>query len=222
MHARATKQPPHRAPAPQRIAIAPARTFQAAAVEPLGDDWHAELTSLLRGKAAATAAIQRAQTNADPGVAQLRSDAAFLQHAYTALPEGDAREGLLERSAALRTEAEQLVAAAGLQPTEVRTGKQRRRREGRHPEDKVVHALYPGRSKRRRSAAAQEVAPENQCDPLPKLAKKGMAVTKVCACIGRQGGRQAGRQAASGEEPAPCSVRIGHPQNAGARPDGAR
>lgn len=163
------------------------RTFQAAAIEPLGDNWHDELSSLLRAKASASAAIQCAQTNADPGLAQLRSDAAFVQRAYTALPEGEAREGLLERSAVLRTEAERAVTDAGLQPTEVRASKQRRRREGRHPDDKVVKALHPGRSKRRRrGAVAEEGAPENECDPLPKLAKKGIAVNKVRACdVGR-------------------------------------
>jgi hypothetical protein len=62
---------------------------------------------------------------------------------------------------------------------------------GRNPEDKVVKALHPGRRKRRRSSvAAQEVAPENCCDPLPTLTKKGIAVHKVRACI-----EQAVRQA---------------------------
>lgn len=165
-----------------------ARSFQQPTIEPLGDDWHTEVTNLRQGKAAASAAIHKAQTNADPGLAQLRSDAACVQRAYVALPDGEAREALLQRSAALRTEADQLVAAAGLQPTEVRAGKQQRRREGRNPEDRVVKSLQPWRSKRgRSSAAAQEVAPENRCDPLPKLAKKGIAVNKVRVCSTRAG-----------------------------------
>lgn len=175
---------------PQRIEINVARTFQQPTIEPLGDDWHAEVANLRKGREEASAAIQQAQTNADPELAQLRSDAAGVQRAFKALPDGEARQVLLQRSAALRAEAEQLAAAAGLQPTAVRAGKQQRRREGRNDEDKVVKALQPWRSssKRRRSGVpAQEVAPENRCDPLPTLTKKGIAVHKVRACSGQAG-----------------------------------
>ena len=163
----------------QPIDINKVRTFQQASKEPLGEDWHAELRSLQGGKEAASVAIQKAQTNADPGVAQLRSDAAFLQRTYTALPEGEARLGLLQRSADLRAEAEELAAAAGLQPTAVRAGKQARRARKR-----VIAALFPGRKNskgKRRDALAQAVAPENRCDELPTLGKKGKAVHKVRA-----------------------------------------
>lgn len=163
----------------QAIDINTARTFQQASKEPLGEDWHAELRSLHGGKEAASVAIQKAQTNADPGVAQLRSDAAFLQRTYTALPEGEARLGLLQRSADLRAEAEDLAATAGLQPTAVRAGKQARRQAKRK-----ITALFPGRknSKGKRSGALEQVvAPENRCDELPTLGKKGKAVHKVRA-----------------------------------------
>ena len=165
-----------------------ARTFQEPTIEPLGDDWHAEVTNLRQGKMAATAAIEKTQTNADPGLAQLRSDAACVQRAYLALPDEEACEALLQHSAALRAEAEQLVAAAGLQPTEVRAGKQQRRRQQRNPEDRVVKALQPWRNRPRcSSAAGQEMAPENRCDPLPQLGKRGIAVNKVRACSMRAG-----------------------------------
>lgn len=144
--------------------------------------------------------MQQAQTNADPAVAQLRNDAAYVQRTVAALPEGEARQALLDKSAELRGEAEAAAAAASLQPTEVRAGKQQRRRNLRSPDDRVVKALL-ARSKgdsatlRQRRVQQQQVALEDRCDELPKLAKRGKQVKKVSlqrdsrGAIGRGGWR---------------------------------
>jgi hypothetical protein len=161
----------------QRIDISAARTFQQANKEPLGEDWHAEVRSLHGAKQAASAAVQKLQSNADPGMAQLRSDAAQFQRIYAGLPDSKAQEGLLQRSADLLAEAKEVALAAGLQPTEVRAGKQARRRAGRNPEDRVVKPLLPHR--RKRPQADPPGAPEDRCDELPTLAKRGKAVNKV-------------------------------------------
>lgn len=50
---------------------------------------------------------------------------------YAAMPEGEDREALLQRSTELRTEAEEMAAATRLEPTTVRAGKQARRRDQR-------------------------------------------------------------------------------------------
>jgi hypothetical protein len=90
-----------------------------------------EVHSLHGTKQSASAAVQKLQSNADPDVAQLRSYAA------------DVASGAGEAAAAfadLRAEAEQLAAAAGLQSSEARAGKQGRCRAGRNP-DRVVKPL---------------------------------------------------------------------------------
>lgn len=161
--------------------------FQQASSEPLGEDWQAELKQLRAAKASAAAAIQQAQTNADPAVAQLRSDAAYVQRTVAALPQGEDRQALLDMSAELRRKAKAAAAAAGLQPTEVRAGKQQRRADLRGPTDRKVKPLLPRqkgdgstlRQRRGGQQQQQEVAPEDRCDPLPKATKRGKQVDKV-------------------------------------------
>lgn len=195
----------------QHIEVSGQRTFQQASSEPLGEDWQAELKQLRAAKASAAAAIQQAHTNADPGVAQLRSDAAYVQRTVAALPQGEDRQALLDMSAELRRQAEAAAAAAGLQPTEVRAGKQQRRADLRGPGDRKVKPLLQRQKgdgstlrQRRGGQQQQEVAPEDRCDPLPKAAKKGKQVDKV--------GLQAGRGGMGGAEEAvlrpvvPCGL----------------
>lgn len=177
----------------QHIEISGQRTFQQASSEPLGEDWQAELKQLRAAKASAAAAIQQAQTNADPAVAQLRSDAAYVQRTVAALPQGEDRQALLDMSAELRRKAEAAAAAAGLQPTEVRAGKQQRRADLRGPTDRKVKPLLPRqkgdgstlRQRRGGQQQQQEVAPEDRCDPLPKATKRGKQVDKVGLQAGR-------------------------------------
>jgi len=169
----------------QRIEISGQRTFQQASSEPLGEDWQAELNQLRSTRASAAAAIKTAQTNADPAVAQLRSDAAYVQRTVAALPPGDARDTLLDMSAELRREAEAAAAAAGLQPTEVRAGKQQRRADLRAPGDRKIKPLLPRQKgtgstlRQRRVTQQQQAAPEDRCDPLPKIGSRSRQDVKV-------------------------------------------
>jgi hypothetical protein len=160
----------------ERIDINAARTFEAKK-EPLGEDRHAGVRRLPGAKKAASAAAQRLQSKADPGVAQMRRDAAFVERAVAILPKGAARERLLQSVAEVRAKAERLAMAAGLQLAEVGAGQQALRRAGRDPEDREVKPLPP--RSRKRAKGAPPVAPGDHCDELPTLAKRGEAVDKV-------------------------------------------
>ena len=168
----------------QRITVSCQRVFQQAPFEPLGsDEGRGELLRLLAAPAATAAAVQQSQSNADPAVAAVRADLAFVQSTFLGLPEGAEREELQRRIQGLRADAERWAEAAHLQPTETRAGKQERRRNGRPENQRLTTALFPGRTHMRSRAALaqqqQQAQPEARSDAFPKATKKGKPTHKV-------------------------------------------
>jgi DNA-binding helix-hairpin-helix protein with protein kinase domain len=163
----------------QRIDIGSQRTFQQATSEPLGEDWDVELRSLMAVRQKTAAAIKHSQSNADPDVSQVRADLAYIQRITLSLPD-EQRDQMAQGIQELRSTAERLAQSANLQPTQQRAGKQERRRNGRPEGERVLSALFLGRSKHRsRAAVVLQQELENCSDPFPKLAKKGKATNKV-------------------------------------------
>ena len=129
--------------------------FQQAPFEPLGsDEGRGELLRLLAAPAATAAAVQQSQSNADPAVAAVRADFAFVQRTFLGLPEGAEREELQQRIQGLRPENQRLTTA-----------------------------LFPGRTHMRSRAALaeqqQQAQPEARSDAFPKATKKGKPTHKV-------------------------------------------
>lgn len=173
----------------QPIDISGPRTFQQASIEPLGEGWQEEVKALQAAKKASAAAIRQSQTNADPVIAEMRHNCAYVQRVAAALPSDcEERAGLREGLAKLAEEAAAAEAALQLQPTAVRDGKQKRRQAGRHADDRVIKALHPGRKRRGPAlpVPTQPLAEEDRCDPLPKLAKRGKPVHKVRPAAGER------------------------------------
>lgn len=171
----------------QRIEIGGQRTFQQATVEPLGEDWQDEVRGLQRARAAADTAVRTAQSNADAGTAQLRSDLAFVQRTHASLLDGPERQQLQQAAADARRVAEGVAEAAQLPLTAVRAGKverARRQRDLRAEGDRKAKKLLPRSSGRKATLRQQrhKAAAAGVSDELPKLAKKGKAVTRVRAC----------------------------------------
>ena len=151
-------------------------------MEPLGEDWgKAEMAALLGMQQLTAAAVRKAVSNADPAMAQLRKDAAIVQHACAALPEGEHREALLQHSAALRREAEAALVTAQLQPTTTRAGKVVRRQQGRPEGQRKVTALFPGRTSGSKRSLMDEQAAGDYGDEFEARAKSGRRSEKVRA-----------------------------------------
>ena len=167
----------------QIIEVGSCRTFQQPASEPLGEAWQTELSSLLGVQEASAAAIQRGQTNGDPGVAEARAALAFIQRTLLSLPEGQARDELRDGIQHLRSKAEQHAQEAKLRPTQARAGKQERRRNGRPEHQRLVTALQQHRTNKRSSVPLvqqqQVEQAQGSSDAFPKLARKGKATNKV-------------------------------------------
>ena len=168
----------------QHISINQQRTFQLPSSEPLGEDrGKVEMEMLLAVPRSTAGAIRQAISNADPLMAQLRCDAAFVQRAYAALPDGDQRQALLRQSADLRREAEAALAAAQLPCTTARAGKIVRRQHGRPEGQRKVMALFSRQHSQKRPLA-QQLAGEYG-DEFKPQGKKGRMSEKVRAHVGR-------------------------------------
>lgn len=163
------------------------RTFQEASQEPLGQDYGAaEMEALRAAGRAGTTAIRRAKSNADPLVAQVRRDLAYAAGTVATLPAGEERDALAQAAADLRSQAERAAADAKLPLTAVRAGKvvrrQQGRPEGRQPMDRVVKALHPGRSGRKRQRQKSKGGEAlEQSDEFQPRRKKGKPSHKVGA-----------------------------------------
>ncbi len=153
------------------------RVFQQVSQEPLGDDWREQLHKLQRVGQSSTTAIMQAVTNADPTFALVRNQLSYVSRTVADLPEGEAKEALLQQVADLRKAAEQARTAASLAPTQVRAGKQatKRQKRGRQETDRRTKPLFPGR-KRRKVDVATAAEPS---DPLPPMRKKDESAKKV-------------------------------------------
>ena len=174
--------PPHpRQPIPLRQQ----RTFQQPNLEPLGSNYgESEMQALRSSGQAGAAAVRRAQSNADPVVAQWRRDVACAERVLVSLPPGEQGDAVAQSGPDLRSMAERAAANAKLPVTTGRAGKQVRRQqgrpEGRHASDRVIKAMLPGRAgtKRRRQdekdGEAFDIGDQYQAEP-----KRGMATNKV-------------------------------------------
>ncbi len=178
----------------QRIELGSSRTFQQPLREPLGTDWGAEVRMLMAAQQASAAAMRRSQSNADPEVAAVRGDLGYVQRVFLSLPEGDERDDLQQSIKGLRSKAEQMAAAAQLQPTATRAGKQERRQNGRPEGQRISTALHPGRTNTRKRVPLAQQQAAGVSDPFTSKAKKGKDVRKV----GRQDGTEQ-----------PCMCRLG-------------
>lgn len=197
--------PPLPTPPRQPIPLRQHRTFQQPNLEPLGSDYgESEMQALRSSGQAGAAAVRRAQSNADPVVAQWRRDVACAERVLVSLPPGEQRDAVAQSGADLRSKAERAAANAKLPVTTGRAGKQVRRQqghpEGRHASDRVMKAMFPGRAgtKRRRQdekdGEAFDIGDQYQAKP-----KRGMATNKVRA---GSGGRWTNRQ----HDPSPAET----------------
>jgi hypothetical protein len=165
----------------QRITIHRPRTFQQPTSEPLGADWgKAEMRGILAMQGSTAAAIRRAQSNAEPAVASLRNDLAYIERTVLSLPEGEEKEALLQGVADLRSRAVEEAARTKLPPTAPRAGKVQRRQAGRpeRPEGQhKVTALLPTRKYSSKRPLAQQSG--SYGDEFKPQAKKGRTSAKV-------------------------------------------
>lgn len=162
----------------QRITIHRPRTFQQPTSEPLGADWgKAEMRGLLAMQGSTAAAIRRAQSNAEPAVAGLRNDLAYVERTVLSLPEGEEKEALLQGVADLRSRAVEAAACTKLPPTAPRAGKVQRRQAGRPEGQHKVTALQPTRKHSKKRPLAQQSG--SYGDEFKPQAKKGRTSEKV-------------------------------------------
>ena len=162
----------------QRITIHRPRTFQQLASEPLGADWgKAEMRGLLTMQGSTAAAIRRAQSNAEPAVAGLRNDLAYIERTVLSLPEGEEKEALLQGVADLRSRAVEAAARTKLPPTAQRAGKVQRRQAGRPEGQHKVTALQPTRTHSSKRPLAQQSG--SYGDEFKPQGKKGRTSEKV-------------------------------------------
>ena len=167
LHESATFETAPHDPLVQPIIIPAPRTFQQPKSEPLGPDMGSrERAAIIAAHSASTATIRRAQSNAEPLVAQLHKDLSYVSHAAVTLPREQLAE-VADKAAALRQAVEGMLTEAQLPHTETAAGKKERRasqrstgskeNKTRQPWHRKTRVLLPGRtSKRKRDEEAAE------------------------------------------------------------------